>query len=71
MPLCNKRFKIKYLIKNNINRNLSQHKLKNKENKIGTKNVIISSCRTNLNDNNSELLSPNKSSKILYHLRKD
>ena len=52
--LCNIRFKIKNLIKNHINRSLSQHKVKNEENKIVRKNILISPCRKNINDNNSE-----------------
>ena len=49
-PLCNKRFKIKNLIKNNINRSLCQNKVKNEDNN-GRKSLVISPCRKRKNDN--------------------
>jgi len=65
-PLCNKRFKIKNLIKNNINRSLSQNKVKNEDNK-GRKSLVISPCRKRKNDNNSESLSPGRNSKFSHN----
>ena len=55
-PLCNKRFKIKNLLKNNINRSHSQHKGKNEENKSGRKSLLISPYRKRKNENVSESL---------------